>query len=34
MRTALKVMRPLLLHWPMTSEVVVGGMAIEVKLSH
>jgi len=29
---ALKVMPPILLRWPMMSEVDVGGMAVEVEL--
>ena len=33
MRAALKVMLPILLCWPMTSEVDVGGMAVEVESS-
>ena len=33
-RAALKVMPPILLCWPTTSEVVVGGMAVEVEPSH
>jgi len=33
-RAALKVMPPNLLRWPMTSEVDVGGMAVEVEPSH
>ena len=31
MRAALKVMSPTLLYWPMTTEVDVGGMAVEVE---
>jgi len=31
MKAAPKVMPPILLCWPMTTEVDVGGMAIEVK---
>jgi len=34
MRAALKVMPPILLRWPMTSEVDVGGMAIKDEPSH
>ena len=34
MRVALKVMPAVLLHWPMMSEVDVGGMAVEVDPSH
>ncbi len=33
MRAALKVMPPILLCWPMMSEVDVGGMAVEVEPS-
>ena len=33
MRTALKVMPPILLCWPTTSEVDAGGMAEEVEPS-
>ena len=33
MRAAPKVMPPILLCWPMTSEVDVGGMAVEVEPS-
>ena len=29
MKTGLKVMPPILLHWPMTSEADVGGIAAE-----
>ena len=31
---ALKVMPPILLCWPITSELDIGGMAVEVKPSH
>ena len=31
MGAALKVMSPTLLYWPMTTEVDVGGMAVEVE---
>ena len=34
MRTAPKVMLPVSLCWPTTSEVNVGGMAVEVEPSH
>ena len=34
MRATLKVMPPILLCWPMVSEVNVGGMAVEVEPSH
>jgi len=34
MRAALKVLPPILWYWPATSEVAVGGMAIEVKTSY
>ena len=33
MRSALKVVPPILLFWPMTSEAGVGGMAVEVEFS-
>jgi len=33
MRAAPKVMLPILLWWPMTSEVDVGDIAVEVELS-
>ena len=33
-RAAPKVMLPILLCWPMTSEVDVGDIAVEVELSH
>ena len=33
MRAAPKVMPPVLLCWPMTSQVNVGGMAVEVESS-
>lgn len=34
MTAALKVMRSILSHWPMTSEADVGGMAVEAESSH
>ncbi len=34
MRTALKIMPPILLCWPVMLEVDVGGMAVEVEPSH
>ena len=34
MRTALKIMPPILLCWPVMLEVDVGGMAIEVEPPH
>ena len=34
MRAVPKVMLPILLHWSMTSEVDVGGMAVEVEQSY
>ena len=34
MRAALKVMPPVFLCWPMTSEAGVGGMAVEAEPSH
>ena len=33
-RTAAKVMPPILLCWPKTSEVDVGGVTVEAELSH
>ena len=34
MEAAPKVMSPILLYWPTTSEVVVGSMAVEIESSH
>ena len=34
MRAALKVMPPILLCWPMTSEADGGGRAVEIEISH
>ena len=33
-RAVLKVMPPILLHWPMMSEVDADGMAVEVEPPH
>ena len=33
-RAALRIMPPILLHWPTTSEVNVDGTAVEIEPSH